>query len=99
MTNKKKKAKVKKIKQIIPYTVEERDEQINQLKIKLAIVGISQVTNNIEEIKNAFFDFIEHGKEYDNTIKLNGTHYILTMKLINNVKKPAEIFLKHTNNV
>ena len=49
MTNKKKKGKLKKIKQIIPYTKDERDEQINQLKIKLAIVGISQVTNNIQE--------------------------------------------------
>ena len=99
MTNKKKKGKVKKVKEIIPYTQKEREEQINQLKMKLAMVGVSQITNNIEEINTAFKEFIEEGKEFDDSIKLHGSKYILNMKLINNNKKTGEIFLKYKEDV
>ena len=99
MTNKKKKGKVKKSKIIIPYTKEERKQQIMQLKMKLEMVGVSQITNNIEEIKYAFNNFIEHGTEFDDSIKLHGAKYVLNMKLINNNKKTAEIFLKYKEDV
>ena len=70
-----------------------------QLKMKLEMVGVSQITNNIEEIKDAFNNFIENGTEFDDSIKLHGAKYVLNMKLINNNKKTAEIFLKYKENV
>ena len=69
MTNKKKKGKVKKPKIIIPYTKEERLNQINQLKMKLEMVVVSQITNNIDEIKTAFNNFVENGIEFNDKIK------------------------------
>ncbi len=99
MTNKKKKGKVKKPKIITPYTKEERLNQINQLKMKLEMVGVSQITNNIDEIKTAFNNFVEDGTEFNDKIKLHGAKYILDMKLMNNNKKTAEIFLKYNETI
>ena len=99
MTNKKKKGKVKKPKIIIPYTKEERLNPINQLKMKLEMVGVSQITNNIDEIKTAFNNFVENGIEFNDKIKLHGAKYIVDMKLMNNNKKTAEIFLKYNETI
>ena len=99
MPNNKKNKRIKKKKEIISYTKEERSKQIEQLKMKLGMVGVSQITNNKEEINTTFKNFIEDGIEYEGSFKLHGAKYRLDMKLFNNNKKTCEIFLKYDESI
>ena len=75
---------------------------------KVDINNYAKIKNLIKTIKpqeiyhlaaQSFVNYKFEDEFFKLNPNINGTHYILTMKLINNVKKPAEIFLKHTNNV
>jgi len=97
MGKKHKKKKVKK--EIIPFTVEERKKQIDQIRTKLHIFGIASYNEKMKELQKKMDEFIINGTEYRDSIKLEGAKRILEIIMINNNKRPVKIFLKFNENV
>ena len=95
--NKKKNKKKKKNTVIIPYTKEGREQQINQIKLKLSCIETGTIILGNKEINKVFNEFIEYSKEFTGSIPISNTNYIAYITLINNCKKTAELYLKCVN--
>ena len=95
----KKNKKSKKKKEIIPFTVEERKKQIDQIRLKLHMFGLANYNEKMEELQKKMDEFVKNGTEHRDIIKLEGSKRILEINMINNNKKPVKILLKYNENV
>jgi hypothetical protein len=98
MVNNKKKKK-KKVKVIIPYTKEERENQISMIKMKLSELGLLNYDEDMINIQKKMDKFVETGTEYSDRIKLRGTKRIINVMLRNNKNKAINVLLEYDKNV
>lgn len=99
MVNKKKKKKQKKVKVIIPYTKEERENQISMIKMKLSELGLFNYDEDMINIQKKMDEFVEDGTEYSDRVKLRGTKRIINIILRNNKNKAISMLLEYNKNV
>ena len=99
MVNRKKKKKQKKVKVIIPYTKEERENQISMIKMKLSELGLLNYDEDMINIQKKMDEFVETGTEYSDRIKLRGTKRIINVMLRNNKNKAINVLLEYDKNI
>jgi len=95
--NNKKKKKEPKV--IVPYTKEERQKKINNIKSKLIELQLWNYDEDMINVQNKMEQFIETGEEYQDTVKLLGAKRVLHIILKNNSKIDCTVFLKYNADV
>ena len=79
-------------------TEEKRQEEINNIFLKLNDLGISEIYENIKNFKIMCEDYIKTGQSYSGQIKINEINYKLHYLLSNQNNIENFISLKYLNN-
>ena len=94
------KKKIKKPKKIKPLkTQEDREKEINEIKVKIISLGFSTEMKDIKTIFEIFDNYIITGESYNDKVPIEGTGRICEIRLTNRKCWKNTICLKYNQNV
>ncbi len=96
----KKKKKPKRIKKIIPLkTQEEREKEINDIKLEISVIGLGPEIPGIKEAYEIFDQYINDGLYNEGKIKLEGTKRILLFILFSKTTQKCTAMLQYNPDI
>jgi len=85
--------------EIVKYTMDERKDQVEQLKAKIVMLGFGTYEKEMNQLYQIMDDFIKDGTEFSGNINLPGSDRTMVIKFLNNKKHQVSIVLKYNKGV
>jgi hypothetical protein len=100
LRQKKKQKKPKRVKKVIPLkTQEEREKEINDIKLEISMVGLGPEIPGIKEAYEMFDQYINDGLYNEGKIKLEGTKRVLLFVLFSKTMSKCTAMLQYNPDV